>query len=416
MKKTATPWKKKAIAFLISQGITLFGSSLVQMAIIWYVTLQTSSGIWVTILTLCAFLPQMFLSFFAGVWADRHSRKALIIAADIAIAAATLGLALMMLSGLTGQSSLPAIIAVSLVRSLGSGIQTPAVNAMIPQLVPEEKLLRFNGINSSMQAIVQFGAPAAAGALMAFGSLSAILMIDVATAAIGVTLLAFLRIPRHRNSAQGQAAPFFTDMKAGIRFAFRDGFIGKLLLLYGAFILLSVPSGFLTALMIERTFGGSYLYLSASETVGFAGMVLGGLLLGVWGGFKNRNRTLFLGLLLYAAFAVLLGTVTQFWLFAAAIFLLSFAIPIVQSSMTTMLQEKVATEMQGRVFSLLNVMFSGFMPLGMALFGPMADLVPIRWLMLGTGGILLVLAVALPCFKAFYLGGIPEEKQPVHHN
>ena len=93
-KQIHAQWKKRTIAFLISQAVTLFGSSLVQMAIIWYVTLQTSSGIWVTILTLCSFIPQMIISFFAGVWADRYNRKTLIIVADSVIAVATLGLAL----------------------------------------------------------------------------------------------------------------------------------------------------------------------------------------------------------------------------------------------------------------------------------------------------------------------------------
>ena len=62
--------------FLISQCITLFGSTLVQMAIVWYVTIQTSSGVWVAAFTVCSYLPQFLISFVAGVWADcilRHT-------------------------------------------------------------------------------------------------------------------------------------------------------------------------------------------------------------------------------------------------------------------------------------------------------------------------------------------------------
>ena len=54
-------WKKKALAFITSQAVSLFGSSIVQMAIVWYVTMQTSSGIWLTTLTLSSFLPQMII-------------------------------------------------------------------------------------------------------------------------------------------------------------------------------------------------------------------------------------------------------------------------------------------------------------------------------------------------------------------
>ena len=72
-------YKKKAIMFLTSQGITLFGSSIVQFALIWYVTMQTSSGAWVSAMTVAAYVPQFIVSFFAGVWADWYDRKKLII-------------------------------------------------------------------------------------------------------------------------------------------------------------------------------------------------------------------------------------------------------------------------------------------------------------------------------------------------
>lgn len=400
-------WKKRTIVFLSSQLITLFGTSLVQMAIIWYVTLETSSGMWVTVLTLCSFLPQMVISFFAGVWADRYNRKTLILVADSVIALATLALTLFMFYEKSGEAILLPIITVSLIRSLGSGIQSPAVSAMIPQLVPEEHLMKFNGINSGMQSMVQFAAPAVAGGVMALGTIGHILLIDVATAIVSVTMLLFIEIPRHPASSEREQPPFWEDIRAGVQFSFSDSFVRKLLAIYGGFIFLSVPSGFLAALVIERTFGGGYAYLSANEIVGFAGMALGGFLLGVWGGFKNRNQTFTTGMLFYAICTILLGVATQFWMFAGVMFSISFSIPIVQSSVVTMLQEKVAPEMQGRVFGLLTAIFSGFMPLGMAIFGPLADRVPIHFLMLGTGTTLLLLAISIPCMKRFYQQGLP---------
>ncbi len=158
-------WRKKTILFIFSQAITLFGSSIVQMAIIWQVALETSSGLWVALLTLSSTIPQTILSFFGGVWADRYSRKRLIILADAGIAFVTLFLAVVFLFG-EQTTILPLLIVVSAIRSIGSGIQTPAVSAVIPQIVPEEHLIRFNGINGSMMAIVQFASPAAAGAIL----------------------------------------------------------------------------------------------------------------------------------------------------------------------------------------------------------------------------------------------------------
>ena len=403
-------WKRNAVAFLVSQAITLFGSSLVQMAIIWHVTLKTSSGVWVTALTLSALVPQIVISFFAGVWADRYDRKKLIISADATIALATLVLALLLLSGKAGTFELWAIVIVSFIRSIGSGIHSPAISAVVPGLVPEEQLIRFNGINSSIQSVVQFTTPAAAGAIMAAGPFAFILIIDVLTAVIGIGVLLFLRIPHHLPVEENQQNSIFADMKAGFIYAFGDTHVGRLMLIFGAFIFLSVPSGFLTTLMIQRTFGENYLYLSINETLGFAGMVIGGLLLGVWGGFKNRIGTLAFGILLYGLTSIALGFSGIFWLFASIVFLMCLAIPIVQSTVTTLLQEKVPPEMLGRAFSLLNITFNGFLLLGMLIFGPLADAIEMHWLMVGTGLPLVLLSGGIPLQKKFYPFGM---KKPV---
>ena len=81
-----TGWQKRILLFLTSQCITLFGSTLVQMALVWYATMQTSSGVWVAAFTVCSYLPQFLISFIGGVWADRYHRKKLIIGADLLIA------------------------------------------------------------------------------------------------------------------------------------------------------------------------------------------------------------------------------------------------------------------------------------------------------------------------------------------
>ena len=399
-------WKKKAVAFITSQAVSLFGSSIVQMAIVWYVTMQTSSGIWLTILTLSSFLPQMIISPFAGVWADRYNKKKIIIFADVLIAVSTLILAIFLQINNLANTSLIAIVVVSIIRSIGTGIQTPTVNSMIPLLVPEDKLMKFNGVNSSIQSVIQFASPLVAGGILVLGSISNILFIDVITAVIGVSILSFIKIEQKSVQKIEEKASTINEIKEGIRFSISDKLIGKLLLIYGIFIFLSVPSSFMSSLIITRNFGQDYMYLSICETIGFVGMFLGGLLLGTWGGFKNRNKTLTLGMILYSIFAIGLGLVTQYWMFVALIFFISFSIPIIQTTTMTMLQEKVQIEMQGRIFSLLNAIFSGLMPLGMILFGVLADIVSINYLIIPAGAILLLIGIGIPMFKSFYKEGI----------
>jgi DHA3 family macrolide efflux protein-like MFS transporter len=389
-----TVWRKNAALFISSQAITLLGSSIVQMAIIWQVALETSSGLWVTLLTLSATIPQTILSFFGGVWADRYPRKRLIIWADIGIAVVTLALALILLSGINIRM-LPLLLVISALRSVGAGIQTPAVGAVIPQIVPEEQLMRYNGINGSMMSIVQFAAPAAAGAILHAESFSSILLLDAATALIGIFMLLFVKIAHVKQEHAAERGAFLADLKAGVSYAAHDRTVRRILFTYGAFIFLCVPSGFLAVLMTRRTFGDSYVYLTVNEMVGFAAMVLGGILLGAWGGFKKRYRTVLLGLICYGIFSSLIGIVYTFWMFAAIMFLYSFFIPVVQSSVTTILQESVPAEKLGRVFGLLGAMYSGFMPLGMAIFGPLADVVKIQYMVIVCGIVIALLGVGL---------------------
>ena len=136
-------WKRQITAFLAGQTITLFGSMLVQFAITWYIARETSSGLYVTLSVLCSFGPQILLSIFSGVWADRYNKKMLIILSDGGIALATLILAILMARGASG---IWLLFIFSAVRSAGSGIQMPAIQAILPQLVPKDKLMRIKKV------------------------------------------------------------------------------------------------------------------------------------------------------------------------------------------------------------------------------------------------------------------------------
>ena len=391
MDEKQTNWKSQAMLFLISQCITLFGSTLVQMAIVWYVTIQTSSGVWVAAFTVCSYLPQFLISFVAGVWADRHSRKKLIIGADSLIALVTF-LMVLVIPHITDKTVvLGGLLVMSVIRSFGAGIQTPAVNAVIPQLVPEDQIMRFNGINATMQSVVQFAAPAAAGVLLTINTLSSTLIIDTATAIVGIGLLSAVIIPK--QAIQNKETSVFIDMKIGIKYTLSDKLIGKVLTVYGLFIFLCVPAGFLSQLFVSRVYGETYWYLSAVELAGFIGMVAGGILMSIWGGFKSRVTTMSVGLIAFGSLAIGMGLSKQFALYLTLMIIYGVAITMVQTATTTLIQEKAEMSMQGRVFGLLGAMYSGFLPVGMAIFGPMADEISLKWIMIGSGIALIALSI-----------------------
>ena len=391
MDEKQTNWKSQAMLFLISQCITLFGSTLVQMAIVWYVTIQTSSGVWVAAFTVCSYLPQFLISFVAGVWADRHSRKKLIIGADSLIALVTF-LMVLVIPHITDKTVvLGGLLVMSVIRSFGAGIQTPAVNAVIPQLVPEDQIMRFNGINATMQSVVQFAAPAAAGVLLTINTLSSTLIIDTATAIVGIGLLSAVIIPK--QAIQNKGTSVFIDMKIGIKYTLSDKLIGKVLTVYGLFIFLCVPAGFLSQLFVSRVYGETYWYLTAVELAGFIGMVAGGILMSIWGGFKSRVTTMSVGLIAFGSLAIGMGLSKQFALYLTLMIIYGVAITMVQTATTTLIQEKAEMSMQGRVFGLLGAMYSGFLPVGMAIFGPMADEFSLKWIMIGSGIALIALSI-----------------------
>ena len=151
IKSESSGWKKRIPLFLLSQNISLFGSSVAGFAVIWHITLTTSSGTWLMLATICALLPQILFSLIGGVLADRHNRKHLIMLSDGFIALATLGLAIAFLLGL---ERLELLLTISAVRSIGADIQTPAAGAIYPQLVPQEHLTKVQGINQTLNSVL----------------------------------------------------------------------------------------------------------------------------------------------------------------------------------------------------------------------------------------------------------------------
>lgn len=391
MSDKQTHWQKQILLFFISQCISLFGSQVVQMSIVWYVTLQTNSGAWIAAFSVCSYLPQFFLSFVGGVWADRFNRKTLIIAADGWIASVTL-LMLLILPYITSASALLwALLLMSLVRSAGAGIQTPAVQAVIPQLVPQEHLMRWNGMNAALQSLVQFAAPAAAAVVLSSLSLRMALGIDWITALIGIGILVFIHLPARTN------APKHSSYQAkdgfGIRYACSSRVLRSLLIIYALFVFLTVPAGYLSGLLVSRVFGDTYWHLTAAELAGFGGMMAGGVTMSLWGGFQNRWHTLAAALAFFGIAAIGMGAVHHFAIYLVWMALYGVSLTAVQTTITTLLQQSADICMQGRIFGLMSSLYASCYPIGMALLGPVADIVPLPWMMVGSGVLLMVISL-----------------------
>ena len=135
--------------------------------------------------------------------------------------------------------------------------------------------------------------------------------------------------------------------------------------------------------------------MTAVELVGFAGMALGGLLMGVWGGFKSRVKTFAVGLFILSIMTIGMGVSPYFILYLVLMFVYGIAMTMIQTATTTIIQENAESSMQGRVFGLMGAMYSGFLPIGMAIFGPLADVLPLQWILVGSGIALVLVAIYL---------------------
>ncbi|RTR28782.1 MFS transporter [Robertmurraya yapensis] len=400
-------WKKNIILFLSSQTISLFGSALVQYAIMWHVTLTTESGIMMTLFIICGFIPTFILSPFAGVWADRYNRKLLIILSDSMIALATLILAIVFLMGYDATWLLFLMAAV---RALGTGIQTPAVGAILPQIVPSDKLTKVNGANGSIQAVIMFVAPIVSAGLLTVATIEMIFFIDVITAAIAIfTLLAFFRIPLHEKASEQQTTSYLNDFKEGIKYIKEHAFLKTFFLFFALFFILMAPAAFLTPLQVTRSFGDDVWRLTAIELVFSIGMMAGGGVIASWGGFKNKVHTMTFASVLMGLCTFLLGVVPIFWIYLVFMGIFGIAMPIFNTPTTVMLQEKVDENYLGRIFGVFGMISTSMMPIGMLIFGPLADIVDIEWLLILTGVLILILSLFLGKNKALLENGKPLE-------
>jgi DHA3 family macrolide efflux protein-like MFS transporter len=396
-------WKRQTALFLLSQNISLFGSMLVQYAIMWHITLTTQSGIMMTISILCGFIPTLCISPFAGVWADRFDRKRLIMSADALIALATLIIAL---SFLFSYEVLWQLFAVLAIRSFGTGVQSPAVNALLPQLVPSEHLTRVNGIQNSIMSVVTIASPLLSGALLVISPLEHIFFIDVITAVLAISILAFfLKIPIKHVSSSNEPIQYIADIRDGIRYIRSHNFIHILFAYCALFFVFFSPVAFLSPLQVTRSYGPDVWRLTAIEVAFSGGMMLGGLLIALWQGFPNRMHTMMLSLITSSLCIIIIGVAPAFPLYIAAMTLLGIAMPLFNTPFTVLIQLRVDERYLGRVFSVFTMISTSVMPLAMLLFGPLADLISIEWLLVPTGILLGAESIAMGRNKKLMLAG-----------
>ena len=146
MEQQFAGWRKKFFTIWTGQGISTLTSSIVQMAIIWYITGRTKSAAVLSFATLAGFLPQAVLGMFIGVLIDRHDRKKIMICSDLVMSSACVALAV---SGIWGDIPIWMIFIVLFIRSIGNAFYAPSLQAVMPSIIPKDQLTKYAGYSQS---------------------------------------------------------------------------------------------------------------------------------------------------------------------------------------------------------------------------------------------------------------------------
>lgn len=262
------------------------------------------------------------------------------------------------------------------VRALGSSFHWPAMQASTSLMVPKDQLSRVAGLNQTLKGVLNIAGPPLGALLMGIMSFAGIMLIDVGTAAIAILPLFFVLIPQpERRDLTAETPSLWADMREGLRYMLNWP---GLVVLIGAAMIFKIaltPAFSLVPLLVSEHFGGDAAQLSLVESTFGIGVVVGGVLLSIWGGFRRKILTSMLGIIVAGLVMFLLGLVPSslFGLAIGIMFVVGLLIPLIDGPLMALLQGTVAPEMQGRVLTLMSSLLWLTSPLGLALAGPVSD-------------------------------------------
>ncbi len=386
-------WKTQFITIWLGQAISILTSSILQMALIWHLSLLTASAAILSLASIAGFLPTAVLGLFAGTLVDRWNRKLTMIGADLFIALVSLTLAIYAIF-----AELPVwlVIFVLFVRSIGTAFHTPSLSAVTPLLVPEEQLTKCAGYTQSLQSIGYMAGTALAALLYPVWSISGMILLDVLGAILASVTTAIISIPAPTAQVtRTKGFHILSEMKEGYLAVKAHRGIFVLLWIGAAFMFLYSPINALFPLMSLNYFGGTTTAASIAEIAFSIGMLLGGIVLGLWGGLKNRAFTIAGSIAIMGAAIGLSGLLPQygFWAFALLCVMMGLSVPFYSAPQVALMQEKLEPQYLGRAFGLYGSVMSFAMPFGLILSGLFADQVGVNhWFVIcGAASVLLSL-------------------------
>lgn len=398
MAEDSTPdqsrWKTPFFTIWIGQAISLVGSHLVRFALVWWLTEVTGSAVALATATTMFTLPAIFVGPFAGVLIDRLPRKWVLILSDGSVALFTALLSLLFWLDLAQPWH---VFAIMFLRALGDAFQSPAMMSTTALMVPKDQLQRVAGMNATLFGILSFAVPPMGAVLLGLMDVRGILPLDVITAVFALLPLMFIPLPGPTPEAQAAAgkgaAGVLRDLGDGLRYIWNwKGMRYFMLttLVWGVFM---TPLFSFQPLLVTEHFRGGPVELGWLSSAFGVGMLLGGGLLSVWGGFPRRLATSITGTVVTSIGRLVVGLTPPNLMPVALVgqFIAGLGFSAHTSGMRAAEQAAVARDMQGRFFAVSHATFTALTPISLAIFGPLADVWGVRmfWFLMPIAGIIM---------------------------
>jgi DHA3 family macrolide efflux protein-like MFS transporter len=370
---------KKFYVIWTGQIVSMLGSGLSGFGLGVWIYMKTGSATQFAMTALFMMLPNLVVGPLGGLLADRFDRRKLLAISDCGQAAGTLVIAALLFAG---RLEVWHIYVATVSGAIFNCFRWPAFNALLPSIAPKQHLMRINGLVSAGEAASMIAAPLLAGLLVAGIGLPAVLLIDVVTFMIGMSLLFAIRIPKFERRIAEATEAIGSRTRHYWRVAVndtREGWTflrerGALIGLLGFFAFTNLCLG-----MIETVFTplvlsvGSVRTLGATSSIAAVGMLLGSIAISMWGG-PRRRIMLILGFgAMQGIIAIVVGWQTSVATLMFGAFSYVFLFPIVGAACSSLWQTKVPNELQGRVGAVRMMVFNVVRPLSFFLAGILSD-------------------------------------------
>ena len=385
-------WKRVFAIIWTGQFLSILTSSIVNFAIVLWLSLETGSAEVLAFATMAALLPQSVLGLFTGIFIDRWKRKRVMIMADSFIAFCTLILAVLFYFDLAKISHIYVLLAL---RSVGSAFHMPAMQASVPLLAPKSELMRIAGINQVIQSVCNIAGPALAGLFITMMKMTNILSLDVAGAAFACLSLCFVFIPDPSHEERNSELHLWREAKEAIMEVRNQYGLSWLFLLSILATFVIMPVSVLFPLMTLNHFAGNAFQVSLVEVSWGGGALLAGALLGLkkyrWNEILLING-MYIALGLTFLFSGLLPVSGFIW-FAVLTALGGVCGSLYFATFTTVIQSRIDPGVMGRVFSFY--MSFSMLPsmIGLLSTGFLADSIGLGNTFIISGGFLCLIGI-----------------------